>query len=181
MNAHEDLPAQTRFLGQNQWDWWRGGLKRVVEVKKSSVVFIGLSVALLAGAAIVSNVLMRKDRSRSVMYFPSFGTDDVCTEVRYLPEDSGVDPLVQYVDELLLGPMTNRFEHLFGQGTKVEFCTVEKGVCYVGLSREALHPNKQTADIQAGIELLKVNIVKRFTEISTVLVYIDGRSVYGNG
>jgi hypothetical protein len=150
-------------------------------VKKSSVVVIVLSVVALAGAAIVSNRLSRKDRSRSVMYFSSFGTDDVCTEVRYLPIEPGVDPLVQYVDELILGPMTNRYKHLFSSGTKLEFCTVEDGVCYVGLSREALNQTKGAADIQTGIELLKVNIVKKFTEISTVLVYIDGRSVQSNG
>ena len=147
------------------------------EMKKSSVVVIVLSVFLLAGAAVVSNLFVRKDKVRTVMYFPSFGTDDVCAEVRYLPEYPGVDPLVQYVDELVLGSMTNRFKNLFAVGTKVEFCTVENGVCYVGLSREALHPTKEAADIKTGIELLKVNIVKKFTEISTVLVYIDGKSV----
>ena len=149
-------------------------------MKKSSVVIIALSVVLLAGAAIVSSLFLRRDRNRSVMYFTSFGTDDVCTEVRYLPVNQDIDPVVQFVEELVLGPMTNRYKNLFASGTRVEFCTVENGKCYVGLSREALYPTREASDIQTGIELLKVNIVKRFTEISTVLVYIDGRSVYGN-
>jgi hypothetical protein len=149
-------------------------------MKKSSVVVIVLAAVLLAGAAVVSNHFAKRDRERTVMYFSSFGEDDVCAEVRYLPNDPEVDRYALYVDELVLGPMTNRYKKLFAAGTKVEFCSVEKGVCYVGLSREALFPTKETSDIQTGIELLKVNIVKRFTEISTVLVYIDGRSVYGN-
>lgn len=149
-------------------------------MKKSSVVVIALSVVLLAGAAIVSRNFLRRDRERNVMYFPAFGTDIACSEVRYLPKDSAVNPVSQFVDELVLGPMTNRYKSLFAPGTRVEFCMVEKGVCYVGLSRQALNTTKQTADVQTGIELLKVNIVKKFTEISTVLVYIDGRSVYGN-
>ncbi len=149
-------------------------------MKKSSVVFIVLSMILLAGAAIVSNTFFKGGKDRTVMYFPSFGSEDVCTEVRYLPKDSSVEPLKQLVEELVLGPMTNRFMRLFADGTKLDFCTVESGVCYVGLSREALNMDKQTADLQTGVELLKVNIVKKFTEISTVLVYIDGRSVFGN-
>ena len=72
-------------------------------MKKSSVVIIALSVVLLAGAAIVSSLFLRRDRNRSVMYFTSFGTDDVCTEVRYLPVNQDIDPVVQFVEELVLG------------------------------------------------------------------------------
>lgn len=149
-------------------------------MKKSSVVVIVMSLVLLAGAALLTSTHVRKDRERTVMYFTSFGSDDVCTEVRYLPKDPSTDMLLQFVNELVLGPMTNRYKPLFASGTRVEFCMEENGVCYVGLSREALSATKEVADIETGIELLKVNIVKKFTEISTVLVYIDGKSVYGN-
>jgi len=147
-------------------------------VKKVNVAVIVLSLVLLAGSACVSFVRLRTDRSRAVMYFTSFGTDDVCTEVRYLPKDPIQGDVAFFVDELLLGPMTNRYKPLFARGTRADFCTLEGDTLYVGLSGEALSANKESADIETGIELLKVNIVKKFTKINTVLVYIDGKSVY---
>lgn len=147
-------------------------------MKKVNAVVIVLSLVMLAVTAAVSFVRLRMDRERAVMYFTSFGTDDVCTEVRYFPKNPIQGEVAFFVDELLLGPMTNRYKPLFARGTRAEFCTLEGDTLYVGLSGDALSVSKESADIETGIKLLKVNIVKKFTKINTVLVYIGGKSVY---
>ena len=147
-------------------------------MKKVNAVVIVLSLVMLAVTAAVSFVRLRTDRERAVMYFTSFGTDDVCTEVQYFPKNPIQGEVAFFVDELLLGPMTNRYKPLFARGTRAEFCTLEGDTLYVGLSGDALSVSKESADIETGIKLLKVNIVKKFTKINTVLVYIGGKSVY---
>ena len=146
-------------------------------MKKVKAAVIVLSLVMLVVCAVVSLARLRTDRERAVMYFTSFGTDKVCAEVRYLPKNPIQGEVAFFVDELLLGPMTNRYKPLFARGTRAEFCTQEGDTLYVGLSGDALSVSKESADIETGIELLKVNIVKKFTKINTVLVYIDGKSV----
>ena len=131
-------------------------------MKISRVVALFLSFALLACAVFVSVSRKPAGTHRAVFYFPSMDTDKLCTEVRYLPDDPIQGELSFYVDELLLGPMTNRYKFLFS----------------LGLSKDALFKSKDSVDIKTGIKLLRVNIVKQFTEIKTVLVYIDGKSVF---
>lgn len=147
-------------------------------MKISRVVALFLSFALLACAVFVSVSRKPTGTHRTVFYFPSMDTDKLCTEVRYLPDNPIQGELSFYVDELLLGPMTNRYKFLFSLGTKADFCTLEDDVLYLGLSKDALFTTKDSVDIRTGIKLLKVNIVKQFTEIKTVLVYIDGKSVF---
>lgn len=147
-------------------------------MKVSRVVALFLSFALLACAVFVSVSRKPAGTHRAVFYFPSMDTDKLCTEVRYLPDDPIQGELSFYVDELLLGPMTNRYKFLFSLGTKADFCTLEDDVLYLGLSKDALFATKDSVDIRTGIKLLKVNLVKQFTEIKTVLVYIDGKSVF---
>ncbi len=147
-------------------------------MKKSSAVLIIFSLLLLVGASFLSVFFMKKGRDRVVMYFTAYDSDDVCTEVRYLPKNSVQGDVALLVDELLLGPMTNRYKRLFASGTRAEFCMVQDDVLYVGLSKDALSYSGDAADLKTGIELLKVNIVKKFTKIKTVLVYIDGKAVY---
>ena len=147
-------------------------------MKISRAVALLLAFALLACAVFVSVSRKPAGTHRTVFYFPSMDTDKLCTEVRYLPDDPVQGDLSYYVDELLLGPMTNRYKFLFSLGTKAEFCSLEDDVLYLGLSKDALFKAKDSVDIKTGIKLLRVNIVKQFTEIKTVLVYIDGKSVF---
>jgi hypothetical protein len=50
----------------------------------------------------------------------------------------------------------------------------------VGLSEDALKGNSSMEDLSKSIDLFKVNIVKNFTKINTVMVYIDGKSVWND-
>ena len=140
----------------------------------------GAAAGLFLGACLFSAVLYAKNSSteRTLFYFRSFDRDDLCTEMRYLPRNPVQGEVRLFVDELLLGPMTNRYKSIFVPGTQAEFCIVEGDTLYLGLSREALQVDAEMESIRDSVALLKRNIVKRFTKINTVLVYIDGKSAF---
>lgn len=125
---------------------------------------------------------------RKVYYFPSYDSKRTCVEIRYLSEiesenktDLKQNQITYFVDDLLLGPMTNRYKRLFASGTTAEFCFIDpcdKKKLNVGLSEEALNESSETAAIKEGVELLKMNIVKNFTNINTVDVFIAGKSIW---
>ena len=101
----------------------------------------------------------------------------ICTEVRFLPEKPVQGKEQLFVDELLLGPMTNRYRHLFTKGTRTEFCFVRNKTMFVGISKDALQISAETADIKKEMRLFKKNILKNFKNIKTIEMFIDGTSV----
>ncbi len=136
-----------------------------------------ISGILIAGACAVSLVFLPRDRQRTVFYFHSLESEKLYSEVRYLPKDPYQGETHQFVEELILGPMTNRYVRLFSEGTGLDFCFEKDGVLYVGLTKDALKFTPEIKDIEGSVNLLKQNIVTRFTKINSVLVYIDGKSV----
>ena len=116
--------------------------------------------------------------NRAVLYFYSYDYDNLCTEVRHLPQNTVQGDEAFFVEELLLGPMTNRYKKLFADGTKLDFCIRQDDKLYVGLSKMALYNDLDAVSLRVGVETLKLNIVKQFTKINTVLVYIDGKSAW---
>ena len=138
------------------------------------------TVLAVVSAVIFMISIQKKEKStRAVMYFPSFESGKVYAEERFIPKETAQGTERFFVDDLLLGPLTNSFKKLFPGETSVEFFTIDSsGTAYIGLSKDALKTSDDAADINIGISLLKRNIVKNFTKINTVLVYIDGKSVY---
>ena len=140
-----------------------------------------LVCAVICTACAIVSIYFYKPHKRFVYYFYSYSTDGLCTEVRHSPVNAIQGDVSFFIEELLLGPMTNRYKKLFADGTTLEFCIQKDDVLYVGLSKDALFPEAGDASIKDGVEALKVNIVKQFTKINTILVYIDGKSVFWEG
>jgi hypothetical protein len=87
-----------------------------------------------------------------------------------------------FVDDLLLGPMTNRYGRVFPRGTRAEYCftgaDADGGrVLYLGLSQDALFAG-DLLSVREEVDLLRLNIVKNFTYLNKIDVAIDGVSVY---
>lgn len=117
-------------------------------------------------------------RERYILYFDSPNSEKLCTETRFLSKDTYNIKERAFVDELLLGPFTNRYIPLFNKNTVCEFCFVRNKTLYVGISKEALSVSKETAEIKRGIEVFKKNILKNFKNITTIEMYIDGKQVW---
>ncbi len=128
--------------------------------------------------------------NRKVFYFSmlKLKTDDInddsnkkgksiYTEIRAFPKDPVQGEIQYFVDELLLGPITNRYQPFFSLGTRAEFCFVQKNVLYVGLSRDALLEKGGAMSIKDGSRFFKMNILKNFGNIDTIEMFIDGKQI----
>ena len=84
--------------------------------RKSKVnIFALVFAGVLFGSLIVSGAAFYfyKYHCRQIFYFESYDSSRICTETRYSEKKDGDEEIRAFVDDLLLGPMTNRFKFLF--------------------------------------------------------------------
>jgi len=119
--------------------------------------------------------------TRYVLFFQASDSSRLCMEARYLHFHSGQSHISAFVDELLLGPETERFRPLFSPGTRAGFCFVRKGVLYVNLSPELLQEAGGASAIREGTVLFRRNILENFRNIKKIEMFADGKRMYENG
>lgn len=149
--------------------------------RKSKVnIFALVFAGVLFGSLIVSGAAFYfyKYHCRQIFYFESYDSSRICTETRYSEKKDGDEEIRAFVDDLLLGPMTNRFKFLFSSGTRTEFCFSNGKELYVGLSKQALFVDSETFNMRKNVSLLRKNIVKNFTNINKIYIYIDGKPAF---
>lgn len=135
---------------------------------------LSLSATLLFLISTVLFTVQMKGRRR-IFYFPVIGSERTASEIRLVSSDSPQGKVRAYVDELLLGPTVRRSRPLFSAGTKTEFCFLRGKKLYLNLSRDALFMEGEAAEINLGIKLLKENIKRNFSQISEIVLFIDGK------
>ena len=81
-----------------------------------------------------------------------------------------------FVEEVLLGPMTNRYIRIFPRDTELSYCFLKNKDLYVGFN-DAVLTGVDGMTIKESIDIFKVNIVKNFTFINKIDVSIDGKSI----
>ena len=101
-------------------------------------------------------------------------------ESRFLPSRRGAEKVSLYVDELLLGPKTERSRPVFSPGTKAAFCFERGRTLYVNLTSDLLEKSGNASEIMEGMDLFKMNIKKAFPKYKQVEIYIDKRGVLQN-
>ncbi|MCI7398560.1 MAG: hypothetical protein SOZ72_09885 [Treponema sp.] len=145
--------------------------------KKSFQVVLGIII----GSFIISLILfcIHTGGTRRVCCFRSFDSDRLCTEVRYFPRMNRIEAVEAFVQDLLLGPFTNRYKPIFASGTRLEFCFADGKTLYLGFSAQALKPEKEISDIDSNVQLIRKNIVKNFTNFNKICIFIDGVQVSG--
>jgi hypothetical protein len=87
-----------------------------------------------------------------------------------------------FVDELLLGPLTNGYQMLFVPGTWAALCVEEKRTLYVDLTMDvaAFFASGRTAlPWDEGAALFKKNIRANFPALQDVVLFINGREIAG--
>ncbi len=118
---------------------------------------------------------------RFTFRFQSVDSGKNSVEWRLLPHKKGSEKVSLYVDELLLGPKTERERPLFSPGTKAEFCFSRGKTLYVNLSNDLLYKTGNASDIMYGIELFRENIMHEFPEYHSVEIYIDNQPLFEGG
>ena len=146
---------------------------------KKFLPFVYVAAFLAVGAISLVFYMVNFPGHKKNFYFQSLDDNENYIEFRYIKGNAVQGDTQFIIDELLLGPGTNRFARLFASGTHVEFCGEQDGVLYVGLSRDALEvqledESRNRCSIQEGVALLKKNVLKNIKNINTVEVFIDG-------
>ncbi|MCR5219148.1 hypothetical protein [Treponema sp.] len=150
-----------------------------MNVQKVKKLIPLISIGIFAGALIYSIIQLgfNEKRDRRVFYFNSYDKSSRIMEVRYLAKNPVQGKICCYIDDVLLGPLTNRSRRIFPRGTSVEFCLQKGRDLHVGLSRDALKYSEELKDLSGNIALFKYNIVKNFTNLDKIYIYIDGHEI----
>lgn len=119
-----------------------------------------------------------KDYHRRTFIFPSAENGKYIIEYRNLTKKPHQGEIQLYIDEILLGSTVERTKRLFAPGTKVLSCFERNHVLYLNLSQDILQMGDGVIEIREGTELLKKNIMKNFSEIDSVEIYIEGKSAF---
>ena len=146
--------------------------------QKNLAVFI---ISLLAAGLFVFSFfcyIITKDSCRRAFIFPSAENGKYIIEYRKLAEKPHQGDIGLYIDEILLGSTVERTKLLFTPGTRVLSCFERNHILYVNLSQDLLQMGDGVIEIREGTELLKKNIMKNFSEIDSVEIFIEGKSAF---
>ncbi|MBQ5472426.1 MAG: GerMN domain-containing protein [Treponema sp.] len=114
---------------------------------------------------------------RSFVY-QSSDSDKYRVEYRYLPAKPVQGPIQNYIDELLLGPVSEHCTPVFEKGTKVLSCFKKDNVLYINLSDDVLKADSQTTDFRKQIDLFEKNVFRNFGSINKIELFIDGKTAF---
>lgn len=115
---------------------------------------------------------------RRIFIYQSTDSDSYSMEYRYLslfPENGKIR---NYVDELLLGPISEHCKPIFVLGTKVVSCFERDSLLYLDLSASIFNDVDKKVNFEKQIKLLKRNILKNFKNIKDIEIFIDGEPVF---
>ena len=145
---------------------------------KSFPIFI-ISI-MIAGLFVFSLFcyVVTKDTSRRTFIFPSAEDGKYIVEFRNLSSKPHQGDINFYIDEILLGSTVERTKKLFAPGTRVLSCFERDHILYVNLSPDLLQMGDGVIEIREGIELLKKNILKNFSKIDSVEIFIEGKTAF---
>ena len=99
-------------------------------------------------------------------------------EYRNLTEKPHQGDINLFVEEMLLGSTVERTKKLFTPGTRLLSCFKRDGVLYLNLSQDLLDMGDGVVEIKEGTELLKKNIMRNFSGIDSVEIYIEGKLAF---
>ena len=146
-------------------------------IKKNLSTFI-ISIALLLILLFSLAIYFVKNNSKSYVFiFPSADNESYIVERRNLAKDSVQGEINYFIDELLLGSGVERTKLIFSLGTKVNSCFLRDDILYLDISEDLLNIDESSYPIENGINLLKENILKNFSNINKVELFIGKRFV----
>ena len=145
--------------------------------KNLPVFVISLVIIALFVVSFTFYIIM-KDSHRRIFIFPSADNGKYIIEYRNLTEKPHQGDIQLYIEEILLGSTVERTKLLFTPGTKVISCFERNHVLYLNLSADLLSMGDGVVEIREGTELLKKNIMKNFSEIDSIEIFIEGKSAF---
>lgn len=146
-------------------------------LKKNLLITI-LAFVFVAVLATSLSLFFIKQKSKSFVFiFPSADSGTYIVERRNLSNDPAQGVIQLFVDELLLGSTVERTKLIFSSNTRVNSCFLRGNTLYLDLSDDLLSIEKSSFPINEGIELLRENILKNFSNINKIELFIGGKFV----
>ena len=154
--------------------------KATINMLKNKSFPIFVISLLIAGFLVFSMFcyVVTKNTHRRTFIFPSAEDGKYIIEYRNLTNNPHQGDINLYIDEILLGSTVERTKWLFAPGTKVLSCFERDHVLYVNLSADLLQMGESVIEIREGVELLQKNILKNFSKIDSVEIFIEGKTAF---
>lgn len=146
-------------------------------LKKNLLIYIFAFVFVAVFATSLSLFFIKQNSKSYVFIFPSADDGTYIVERRNLSNDPAQGIIQLYVDELLLGSTVERTKLIFSSNTRVNSCFLRGNTLYLDLSDDLLSIEKSSFPINEGIELLRENILKNFSNINKIELFIGGKFV----
>lgn len=146
-------------------------------IKKNLLLSILVSVFVVVLSVSLTMFFVKQNTKSFVFIFPSADNGSYIVERRNLSNDPAQGIIQLYVDELLLGSTVERTKLIFSSNTKVNSCFLRENTLYLDLSDDLLSIEKSSYPINDGIELLKENIMKNFSNIDKIELFIGEKFV----
>lgn len=146
-------------------------------LKKKLLIYILAFVFVVVFATSLSLFFVKQKSKSYVFIFPSAENGSYIVERRNLSNDPAQGVIQLYVDELLLGSTVERTKLIFSSNTRVNSCFLRGNTLYLDLSDDLLSIEKSSFPINEGIELLRENILKNFSNINKIELFIGGKFV----
>jgi hypothetical protein len=113
--------------------------------------------------------------TRTTFVFYSINNGTPAVEERMLPlPRSREEKVAGYVEETLLGPVSQDSTPLFSRDTRLESLLYRDGVVYLDLSEAAALPPERGGDVFRSLETLHRGILRNFSFVRKVRLFIAG-------
>lgn len=146
-------------------------------IKKNLLLSILSCVFVVIFAVSILLFFVKQNSKSYVFIFPSADDGSYIVERRNLSNNPAQGIIQLYIDELLLGSTVERTKLIFSSKTKVNSCFLRDNTLYLDLSDDLLSIEKSSFPINNGIELLKENILKNFSNIHKIELFIGEKFV----
>ena len=154
--------------------------KATINMLKNKNLAVFIISILIIGIFVFSFFcyIVTKNTCRRTFIFPSAENGKYIIEYRNLTEKPHQGDIALYIEEILLGSTVERTKLLFTSGTRLLSCFERNHILYVNLSSDLLEMGDGVIEIREGTELLKKNIMRNFSKIDSVEIYIEGKSAF---
>jgi hypothetical protein len=146
-------------------------------IKKNLLLSILSCVFGVVFAVSILLFFVKQNSKSYVFIFPSADDGSYIVERRNLSNNPAQGIIQLYIDELLLGSTVERTKLIFSTNTRVNSCFLRDNTLYLDLSDDLLSIEKSSFPINDGIELLKENILKNFSNIHKIELFIGEKFV----
>ena len=146
-------------------------------IKKNLLLSILSCVFVVVFAVSILLFFVKQNSKSYVFIFPSADDGSYIVERRNLSNNPAQGIIQLYIDELLLGSTVERTKLIFSTNTRVNSCFLRDNTLYLDLSDDLLSIEKSSFLINDGIELLKENILKNFSNIHKIELFIGEKFV----